>query len=91
MQVIADLEDQYHFPTYLPYTDLRPDLVVYSDLTKTAILVALTVCFECNFEDAKLRKEIKYADLVDKIEGNGFIVDLITVEVGAHGFVHFAA
>ena len=64
-------------------------MIVYSDLTKIAILVELNVCFECNFKDAKSRKEAKYADLVDEIEGNGFTVDLITVEVGAYGFVQY--
>ena len=86
MWMVADFEVQYHFPTCPSYTDLQPDLVVYSDLTKTAILVELTVCFECNFEDPKSRKE---ADLVNKIEGNDFTVDLITVEVGTHGFVQY--
>ena len=69
MRVVADLEDRYHFPTCLSYTNLRPDLIVYSDFTKTAILVELNVCFERNFEDAKSRKEAKYADLVDESKG----------------------
>lgn len=47
------------------------------------------MCFKENFVDAKSRKETKYADLVDEIEGNGFMVDLIMVEVGAHGFVQY--
>ena len=89
MQVIVDLKKQYLFPTSLTYTDLWPDLVVYSNLTRTAILVELTVCFEDNFDDARARKEAKYADLVDEIEENGFVVDLVTVEVGARGFVQY--
>ena len=56
---------------------------------KTAILVELTVCYEYNFEEAKSRKETKYADLVDEIQENGFTVDLITVKVGARGFVRY--
>ena len=47
---------------------MQPDLVVYSELTKSVTLMELTVCFETNFEEAKLRKEIKYADLVDEID-----------------------
>ena len=89
MEVVTDLGDQYLFPTCLAYTDLRPDLVIHSVLTKTAVLVELTVCSEDNFDDAKARKEAKYADLVDEIEENGFTVDLITVEVGSRGFVKF--
>ena len=34
-------------------------------------------------------RETKYANLVDEIEVNGFTVDLITVEVGACGFVRY--
>ena len=89
MHVIADLEDQYHFPPCLAHTDLRPDLIIYSKLTKSATLMGLTVCFETNFEEAKSRKEMKYADLVDEIEENGFTVDLVTIEVGARGFLKY--
>ena len=85
MHVVVDLEDQYHFPPCLAITDLRPDLVVYSEFNRSAILI------ETNFKEAKSRKETKYmyADLVDAIEENGFTVDLITVEVGARGFVRY--
>ena len=33
--------------------------------------------------------EAKYADLVEEIEENGFMVDFVTVEVGACGFVQY--
>ena len=49
----------------------------------------LTVCFETNFEDARVRKEGKYSELVDEVEQNGFVVDMITLEVGSRGFVNF--
>ena len=40
--------------------------------------------------DARACKEAKYAtDLLDKIEENGFMADLVTVEVGACGFVRY--
>ena len=32
---------------------------------------------------------MKYADLVDEIEENGFTVDLVTIEVGARGFLKY--
>ena len=55
------------------------------------MLVELTVCFqiEDNLDDARSHEEAKYADLVDEIEANGFIVDLVTVEKGAWDFVHY--
>ena len=65
---------------------MRPDLVAYSCLAKTAIIVELTVCFETNFQDAKERKATKYSELVEEIEENDFVVDMITLEVGSRGF-----
>ena len=49
------------------------------------------MCFETNFEEAKSRKEIKYANLMDEIEEKGiiFTVDLVTIEVGAWGFLKY--
>ena len=87
--VVADLAEQYQFPTSLAFTDLRPDLVAYSCLAKTAIIVELIVCFETNFKDAQKRKEAKYTELVEEVEKNDFIVDLITLEVGSWCFVNY--
>ena len=87
--VIADLAEQYQFQTSLAFTDLRPDLVAYSCLAKTAIIVELTVCFETNFKDAQKRKETKYTELVEEVEKNDFIVDLIILEVGSRYFVNY--
>ena len=79
--------DQYQFPSSLALTDLRPDLVAYSYLTKSVTMVELTVCYETNFKDAQSRKE-KYMELVEEIEQKGFVVDLITMEVGSRGFTN---
>ena len=81
--VLADLpnNDQYHLPSSLALSDLRPNLVAYSNLTMSATIVELTVCLETKFKDAQLRKE-KYIELVEEIEEKGFVVDLITMEVG---------
>lgn len=89
MTVLADLNDQYQFPPVLAPSDLRPDLVAYSEETKTAVIVELTVCFETNFQEARARKEEKYSELVEEVEQNGFVVDMITLEVGSRGFVNF--
>ena len=81
--VLADLSEQYHFPTSLACSDLRPDLVVYSQQTKAAIIVELTVCYETNFEEARSRKEGKYySELVEEVESNGYVVDLVNIEAG---------
>ena len=67
VSVLADLSEQYHFPASLACSDLRPDLVAHSDLTKTATIVELTVCFETNFEAARSRKEAKYSELIEEV------------------------
>ena len=87
--IVVDLDQQYLFPTSLAFTDLRPDLVAYSCLAKTAIILELTVCFKTNFQDAKQRKVAKYSELVKEVEDRGFVVNLIILEVGSRGFVGF--
>ena len=42
---------------------------------------------ETNFAEAQRRKTSKYHEITEEIEANGFIVDLITIEVGSRGFV----
>ena len=65
MTVLTDLSDQYHFPPSLALTDLRPNLVAYSDLTKSVIIVELTVCYETNYKEAQAKKE---TELVGKMD-----------------------
>jgi len=75
------------FPVHICVTEKRPDIVLYSDSSKTVILVELTCPAEENIADARLRKEIKYSDLRDQIQDNGWSCHLLTIEVGARGFV----
>ena len=78
MTILADVTDQYRLPPSLAPSDLWPDLVAYSELTKTPIIIALTVCFETHFEEAKEREESKYRNLIGEVEGNDFVVDFLT-------------
>ena len=89
MITLANLTDQYQFPSSLTPSDLLPDLVVYSELTRTAIIIELTVCFETNFKECNERKESKYSELVKKVERIEFVANLITVEVGSRGVVNY--
>lgn len=68
-RLIADLPNHtYHFPSAIASTDLRVDLVLWSEALKKVTLVELTVCYETNFVDAKQRKTQKYLDLVEACE-----------------------
>ena len=89
MRVVVDLDEHYQFPSCLANSDLRPDLVIFSSLTKSATILELTVCFETNFSEAHLRKEKKYSELMEEVENNGYSAELITLEVGSRGFVNY--
>ena len=80
MSILAYLSEQYHFPASFACSDLRPQLVVHSDLTNTAIIVELTVCFERKFVAARPRKEAKYSELIEEVEDNGYVMDLVTLK-----------
>ena len=87
--VIADLQDQspYTFPPHIARTDLRPDIVVWNDATRSVVLLELTVCHESNFVDAHQRKVNRYLDLEEEIGRSHFRVKTSPIQVGCRGFV----
>ena len=88
-EMSADLPDlPYNFPLMITPTDLRPDIVLWSQTLQLATLVELTVCYETNYVQAQTRKSDKYQDLVDAGEANGFTMEVITLEVGSRGFLN---
>lgn len=60
---MADLNQLLRFPREITTTSLRPDIVIWSSLTKTVIMVELTIPWEDGFEVAFERKKDKYAEL----------------------------
>ena len=90
-QIMADLPNStYDFPSSVASTDLRPDLVVWSDTQRAMVLAELTICFETNFVDASQRKTAKYQDLLETCTANGYTTNLVTVEVGSRGFINMS-
>ena len=88
-EMTADLPDlPYNFPLVITPTDLRPDIVLWSQTLQSATLVELTVYYETNYVQAQTRKSDKYQDLVDAGEANGFTMEVITLEVGSQGFLN---
>ena len=83
-------EDPCHpcLPLAITSTDLRPDIVIWSQALQSAILVELTVCYETNYIQAQTRKLGKYQDLVDEGSANGYTMRIITLEVGSRGFLN---
>ena len=86
-ELTVDL-NHYKFPIHISPTDLRPDIVLWSDSEKQLILAELTVSFETSFEAAAERKETNYQDLVSRAEQAGYSTTLITLEMGSRGVPH---
>jgi len=77
-----------HFPVSIFPTSLRPDIVLWSEMSRVVILLELTCCAEEGITRAQLRKETKYTELVSEINaGNIWKASLFTLEVGARGLV----
>ena len=55
--IIADLHNlsPYLFPPHIARTDLRPDIVIWNDTTRSVLLLELTVCPQCATKIISLR------------------------------------
>ena len=74
------------FPWHIAITELRPDLVIFSNVSKIVILIELTCPCEENFEDRHHEKLTKYNLLKEQIISNGWDCYLYAIEVGARGY-----
>ena len=60
IKMSVGIGEGYTFPSHIFPTDLRPDIALWDDTTKSVTLIKLTVCLEYCFEDVRERKEITY-------------------------------
>ena len=84
--LIADLNSNYCFPVHIAFTQLRPDITIFSNNLRKVILIELTCPCEENMESWHSTKINKYLALKTIIESNGWCVELFAVEVGARGY-----
>ena len=77
------------FPPQVYATNLRPDIIIWSPQSKKVILGELTCPVEENIKQAQKVKKSRYTPLCDSIHerNEGWSVTLLTLEVGARGFV----
>lgn len=62
----ADFDLQLKFPQQIAVSSLRPDILLWSTIAKTVIMVELMVPWEDGLEAAfERRKKKRYADLSD--------------------------
>ena len=73
-------------PPHVLVTNLKPDLFIVDDVSRTAILFELTCPWERNIESSHTFKEAKYAPLVADLSRD-FRVYHFSVEISARGFI----
>ena len=81
---------QIIFPPCICATNQRPDIIIFSRSAKKVILIELTCPAEENFNSAAIRKTVKYQDsqsLISSSTNGEWKSTLMTIEVGARGFV----
>jgi len=91
-KLLADFtHSPYSFPAHICATKLRPDLLLYSNSLRRAILGELTCPAEENVEVRHTEKKAKYVELADEIMASSHAhpwkVVVLPFEVGARGFV----
>ncbi|XP_076113544.1 uncharacterized protein LOC143081178 [Mytilus galloprovincialis] len=85
-QMTADIHQRMSFPAEIAATSLRPDIVIWSQGTKQAVLLELTVPWEYRIEEAYERKMAKYQQLVEDCKQRGWRTWCMAIEVGCRGF-----
>ena len=68
-------------------TNKRPDMAVICNESKKLKYFELTVCWESGMENARKRKENRYAALIKLCKEQGWQATCLPIEVGARGFV----
>ena len=84
--LIADLNSNYCFPVHIAFTQLRPDITIFSNNLRKVVLIELTCPCEENMESWHSTKINKYLPLKTITESNGWCVGLFAVEVAARGY-----
>jgi hypothetical protein len=87
MLLVDSKENKLVFPPEIYGTPERPDIVIWSKQTKTVLIIELTCPAEEGIEAAKVRKETRYFDLKCASKDRGWSAEVLTIEVGARGFV----
>ena len=74
--LLSDLRPRLVFPPHIVSTLERPDIVVYSNITKCVIMIELTSPCEENFDERHQFKLDWYNDLLGECRNRGWSVHL---------------
>ena len=75
------------YPDIIKKPNVRPDMVLVSEKSKTVVVIELTVLFESNMGESHEFKLAKYEELMADLHRSGHKIHKFAVEVGARGFV----
>ena len=84
--MLGDLDSTFSFPPHIAFTELRPDIIIFSNELEGVILIELTCPREENMEAWHNTKVNKCLPRKSVFENNSWNVDLFAVEVGAKGY-----
>src|ERR1043165_9772702 len=88
-KLLVDYENaKIVFPPSIIATNVRPDIVLWSNSARVVVMIELTVCAEEGIAAAQMRKESRYQSLLDEITAlKSWRPFLLTLEIGARGLV----
>jgi len=85
--VVRQVLVRYTIPPHITSTLSRPDLVLVSANSIVLLELSVVTNTQQHFLAAKTRKEDRYGSLLSDLQHAGYVVDLVTIEVGCLG--HF--
>ena len=84
----ADLtEDTYRFPSHITPSNLRPYLVLWSDIERKLYIAELTICYETGSKQAEERKRRRYADMAEEADIQGYQTRVLPIQIGSRGVI----
>ena len=84
--LLADLNKIYCFPAHIAFTQLRSDIIIFSNSLRKVVFIELTCPCEENVESWHGTKINKYLALKGIIKSKCWCVELFAVEVGAREY-----
>ena len=83
---LADLDSNYCFPIHLAFTQLRPDITIFSSALRKVKLIELTCTCEENMGSWHSAKINKYLVLKTTTKSNEWSVEPFVVKVSARRY-----
>src|SRR5690242_17975720 len=78
------VDHEHHKTIFTPHinsTSQRPDIIIWSRMKRSVVLLELTCCAEEGVKAAQQRKEVRYQELIENINESGWNAELLTIEV----------